>query len=175
MEDLASVVMDKLQVEDGPSPFSLLWRYACMGRYSRLMSIRAVRVNSVTAYEVALCNSYWRFGNRVEDGPGPPKHRWQIATFENEKAAATFAVGFLDLQPRSHRDAEPEMITYATKDLEHLFEWDDDKGVAFLGARLDNSDLSLYGANQLGQHTISCVTDLHAAMLTLMPMTVRIH
>jgi hypothetical protein len=174
MEDLASVVMDKLKLEDGPSPFSLLWRYASMGRFSRIMSIRAVRVNGVPAYEVALCNSYWRFGDRDPDATRPPKHRWQIAMFENEKVAATFAVAFLNLQPRGLNDADPEMITYASKDLEHLFEWDD-KGVAWLGARLDNADLSLYCANQLGQHAISCASDLQRAMLTLMPIKARIH
>lgn len=174
MEDLAGIVMDKLKVSDGPSPFSLLWRYACMGRFSRIMSIRSVRINGVSAYEVALCNSYWRFGNREPDPTVPPKHRWQIAMFENEKVAATFAVGFLDLQPRNQHDADPEMITYATKDLEHLFEWGDG-GVAFLGARLDNADLSLYCANQLGQHTIRCTADLQMAMLTLMPLTARLH
>lgn len=175
MEDLASVIVDKLKVEDGPSPFGLLWRYACMGRFSRVMCIRAVRVNGVPAYEVALCNSYWRFGEREPDETGPPKHRWQVAMFENEKVAASFAVAFLDLQPRSHRDGYPEMVTYATKDLEHLFERDDDKGAAFLGVRIDNGDLSLYGANQLGQYTITCAADLQSAMLTLMPIAVRIH
>ena len=174
MEDLAGIVMDKLKVEDGPSPFTLLYRYACMGRFSRVMSIRAVRVNGVTAYEVALCNGYWRFGAREEDGTERPKPRWQIAMFDDEKVAATYAVAFLELQPRSHRDCDPEMVTYATKDVEHLFDWDED-GVAFLGARLDNGDLSLYCKNQIGQYTVTCAADLQMAMLTLMPMTARIH
>ena len=83
-------------------------------------------------------------------------------------------MSFLDLQPCSHRDGYPEVITYASKDLEHLFEWSDD-GVAYLNARLDNGDLSLYSANQLGQYGITCVADLQTAMLTPMPLTARIH
>jgi len=180
MEDLASVVLTKLQIEDGPSPFCLLYRYACMGRFSRVMCIRAVRNNGVPAYEVALCNAYWRFGTAEEEEAAAaaplqrPKARWQIALFENEKVAATFAIAFLELQPRNHRDGDPDLITYASKDVAHLFEYEED-GTAFLGARFDNGDLSLYGGNQLGQHTIACAADLQAAMLTLMPLSSRIH
>ena len=180
MEDLASVVLTKLKVEDGPSPFCLLYRYACMGRFSRVMCIRAVRNNGIPAYEVALCNAYWRFGKTEEEDAAAaaasqrPKPRWQIALFENEKVAATFAIAFLELQPRNHRDGDPDMITYASKDVAHLFEYEED-GTACLGVRFDNGDLSLYGANQLGQYTITCAADLQTAMLTLMPLSSRIH
>ena len=172
MEDLASVVLNKLQVSDGPGPLMMLYRYASMGRHTRLMAIRAMRVNGATGYEVSICNAYWHFAGQAEGQP--PRPRWQVLLFGDEKVAATFAVAFLDLQPRSHRDGYPEVITYASKDLEHLFEWNDD-GVAYLNARLDNGDLSLYSANQLGQYGITCVADLQTAMLTLMPLTARIH
>jgi hypothetical protein len=172
MEDLASVVLNKLQVSDGPGPLMLLYRYASMGRHTRMMAIRAMRVNGATGYEVSICNVYWHFAGQAEGQP--PRPRWQVLLFGDERVAATFAVSFIDLQPRSNRDGCPDMITYAAKDLEHLFEWSDD-GVAYLNARLDNGDLSLYSANQFGQYGITCVADLQTAMLTLMPLTARIH
>lgn len=74
MEDLASVVLNKLQVSDGSGPLTLLYRYATMCRHTHLMAIRAVRVNGATGYEVSICNAYWHFAGQEEGQP--PRPRW---------------------------------------------------------------------------------------------------
>ena len=179
MEDLASVVLSKLQVDDGPSPFCLLYRHAYMNRFTQAMCVRAVREHGAIAYEVGLCNGYWRFGLDVNGDEGSdsgrPHARWQIALFGNLEAAAAFAMAFINLQPRSRRDDDPVMFTYTRKDVEHLFQWKLDGTSDSLGAAFDNDGLSLEGAKQLGKHTISCAADLQTAMLTLMPLSARLY
>jgi|SaaInlV_125m_DNA_1040241.scaffolds.fasta_scaffold45075_2 hypothetical protein len=182
MEDLASVVLTKLRVDDGPSPFCLLYRYRCINTITNVMCVRAVRKHGATAYEVALCNDGWCFkdggeGNEWDPDSGPmrPHSRWQIALFENEKVAAAFAMAFVNLQPRSHRDGDTVMFTYTRKDVAHLFQWKPDGTCDSLGPAFTNGDLYLEGAKTLGKHTISCAADLQAAMLTLMPLSARLY
>jgi len=177
MEDLASVVLTKLQVDDGPSPFCLMYRYAFMNRFTQAMCVRAVRENGAIAYEVALCNGYWRFEQdaEVDEYTGKSQSRWQVALFGNLEAAAAFAMAFINLQSRGRRDEDPVMFTYTRKDVAHLFQWKPDGTRDSLGEAFDNDTLSLEGAKQLGQHTIRCAADLQTAMLTLMPLSARLY
>lgn len=174
-DDLARAIVDQLKVDDGPSPFCLMYRYETMNRITKAMCVRAVRENGAIAYEVALCNTYWRFGDPPGDheDPSRPHATWMVALFGNLEAAAAFAMAFINLQPRGRRDDDPVMFTYTRKDVAHLFQWKPDGTFDSLGAAFDNDELSLQGVKQLGQHTISCTADLQTAMLTLMPLSAR--
>ena len=177
MDDLASAVIEQLKIEDGPSPFCLMYRYAYMNRITHAMCVRAVREKGAIAYEVALCNGSWRFARDAEvcEYTGKHQSRWQVALFGNLEAAAAFAMAFMNLQPRGRRDEDPVLLTYTRKDVAHLFQWKPDGTRDSLGEAFDNDGLSLEGAKQLGQHTISCAADLQTAMLTLMPLSARLY
>ena len=178
MDDLASAIIGHLKVEDGPSPFCLMYRYAVMNRITQVMCVRAAREKGAIAYEVALCNGCWRFTRNAEvcEYTGKPQSRWQVAVFGNLEAAAAFAMAFINLQPRGRRNEDPVLLTYTREDVEHLFQWKPDGTRDSLGTAFDNDDLSLGGTNDaLGQYTISCAADLQTAMLTLMPLSARLY
>lgn len=176
-DDLARAIVDQLKVDDGPSPFCLLYRYESMNRITKAMCVRAVRENGAIAYEVAVCSGYWRFDDPPGDheDPSRPHARWQVALFGNLEAAAAFAMAFINLQPRSNLDDDPAMFTYTRKDVAHLFQWKLDGTSDSLGAAFDNGALELEGVKTLGKHTVNCAADLRTAMLTLMPLSARLY
>jgi len=88
MDDLASVVLDQLKLEDGPTPFVLVHRRFCSS-YSRYMTINVERVNGTLAYKVNVASNEW--DNKDEHGAPI----WCTITYADEKATASFATAYL--------------------------------------------------------------------------------
>jgi len=147
MEDLASVVLDKLKLEDGPTPLALVHRR--YGSYpvndSRWLVINTERVNGNAVYKVNVAAGAWR----EEVGRDPT---WTTVTFADEKAAAAFATAFL------RREEEAHLILYEL----NTNKWSASRSTASLGDCL---------TRQFGHYAVSTQTDLLAALRALMPLS----
>ena len=145
MEDLASVVMDQLKLEDGPMPFVLVYtRYGSLG--DRYLAINAERVNGTLVYKVNVASGEWN----NKDEHGAPI--WSTVTYADEKATAAFATAYL-------RQAEGARLS--------LHELNIDKWRALRSAWSWHECLS----REFGAYTVTTENDILIALRVLTPLS----
>ena len=145
MEDLASVVLDQLKLEDGPAPFVLVHRHFGSS-YRGYLTINVERVNGTLVYKVNVASSEW--DNKDEHGAPI----WTTITYADEKATAAFATARL-------RQTEGARLT--------LHELNIDKWRASRSTWLFNECLS----RQFGGYLVTTETDLLLALRALVPLS----
>lgn len=146
MEDLASVVLDKLKLEDGPVPLVLAYRRWGYSSDSRYLAIHAERVNGTLVYKVNVASGEWD----GKDEHGAPI--WSTITYADEKATAAFAIAHL-------RQAEGARLSLHELNID---EW-----------RASRSTWSWHDclSREFGAYTVTTQNDILTALRVLTPLS----
>tara|TARA_B100000214_G_scaffold359459_1_gene320923 strand:+ start:217 stop:699 length:483 start_codon:yes stop_codon:yes gene_type:complete len=156
MEDLAAAIIEHLKLDDGPGPFALTYthRNQNSGRTTRWLVLTAARVNSRTVYEVCIAEAEVYHPH------------WHVITYADVRAAATFAIGFLE-KPEITSNAETNLQRrmHHVLDMRRLnhYKWKASETTRHLD---DCFEFATFGS-----FVIMSKYDLQAAMLTLMPIS----
>lgn len=189
MEDLASIVLDQLQLKDGPAPFSLLYRQApnhINDQAGATLVVAAARINATIVYELSYAIEVLPLrerGTGKKHGISPSPMRWKRVSYSDSRAAASFAMSFIlrndHLQERVHT-----FRTFEAVDLAVLFgECSDGGGPVFgkhwIRISLDTGCEYHHFPNGLdekaiGVRTLQCESQLRNALVSLMPLSVQL-
>ena len=151
MDDLASVVLNQLKLEDGPAPLALVHRhYGSHINNSRWLVINAERVNGKAVYKVNVASGTW---HAQRDGHDVPT--WTSLTFADEEAAGAFATAHF-------RQAQDARLA--------LYELNIDKWRASRSISSFSDCLS----REFGAYIVTTETDVLLALRALMPLSMMV-
>ena len=163
MDDLAGLVLEQLQVKDGPSPYALMY----MEEYGyRVLIAKVARVDGAVLYEYAYVD--------LHNGPAwvarqnNEQPAWEFVAFADRDAAVYFALAFLnkDYLPQGEGYA---MQTMRVEDVEAMFERHDTG--ALVPTKYQNGFRTPMRTKCIGERKVLNEAMLNAGLASLLPVS----
>ena len=164
MDDLAGLVLEKLQVNDGTSPYALMY----MEEYGyRVLIAKVARVDGVVLYEYAYVDLHngpaWHARQNNE------QPAWEFVAFSDRDAAVYFGLAFLNKDYLSTGEGYA-MQTMRVEDVEAMFERND-MG-ALVPAKYQNGFRNtLLRSSCIGERKVLNEATLKAGLASLLPVS----
>jgi hypothetical protein len=176
MNELASIVVEKLHLRDGTGHFALvvcehdrhLISNAPDGKIPTLVVRPVTRKDGSTVFEVAYFNVTTREHKQTRQSGVRPA--WTFVTYQRIDVAADFVYGFVRRHQPQH--ISHAVHTFEARDVEELFE-SDDEGRVRAPYNIVNYKHFDKHHKKLATHLLGNRFDMLGAMWTLTPDSVR--